>query len=215
MIAVILSEISGWLKNESRVNISVLVALLGVIGSFTLLRPEFCLELITGVILWVAIRTGEESWSEFWVKDWVKRANLSLRTVIIGKVLATTVICLIQIAFILPVLVIMQVLWGFMWLQLVNALLMITIAATIAAGLGLCGSSLGKEGESGLTGALVIVWLLATAFPPLLRLVNPFYFVWQIFDSGDQALSIIHLVNLGLIALIVLGAERLFRKEAY
>lgn len=215
MIAVILSEIAGWLKYGSRATISGLVILIGLAGSLAFLRPELCLEVLTVGILWVAIKAGKENWSEFWTQDWVKRSNLSLRNVILGKVLAAMVISLIHLLFVFPVLIIMLILWGFTWWQLTNVLLTILITAQIAAGFGLCGSCLGKDDESFLNSIPVSIWILGTFLSPPLRSLNPFYLIWNILISNTQPLAAVHLTNLGLAILSIWMAEFLFRKEAH
>lgn len=214
MIAVILSEISGWLRNESRATFSFMVIFLGVAGSFSFLRPEFCLELLTAVILWIAIKAGKENWSEFWTQDWVKRTNLSLQTVILGKVAAALAVCLIHLLFVFPVLIIMLILWGFTWMLLANVALTMMITALIATGFELCGSCLGKDEESFITSVPVGVWIIGTTLSPLLRPLNPFYLVWNIMVSNPRFLIAIHLTNLGLAVLSISIAVYLSRREA-
>ena len=41
MIAVIISEVAGWLKNEFRLTISAMVIVFSLVGSFTFMRPEY------------------------------------------------------------------------------------------------------------------------------------------------------------------------------
>lgn len=213
MIAVIISDIAGWLKQESRATISGMVFIIGLVGSFTFLRPEYCLEALTAIVLGLALKAGNENWSEFWLKDWVKRTELPLWNLILGKVLAALAVCLIHLLFVLPVLIIMLMLWGFTWVQLVNVLLTILIAALIVAGLGLCGFCLGKDEDNILNSIPVVVWIVTTALVPLLRPFNPFYFVWNILVSNTQTLTaVIHLINLGVAALSIWMAEYLFRK---
>lgn len=213
MIAIIISDIAGWLKQESRATISGMVVIIGLVGSFTFLRPEYCLEALTAIILGLALKAGNENWSEFWLKDWVKRTELPLLKLILGKVLAALAVSLIHLLFVFPVLVIMIMLWGFTWLQLLNVLLTILIAGLIVAGLGLCGFCLGKDEDNILNSIPVVIWIVATALVPFLRPFNPFYFVWNILVSDIQPLSVvIHLINLLVAALSIWMAEYLFRK---
>ncbi len=215
MIAVIFSEIAGWLKYGSRATISGMVILMGFAGSLTFLRPEYCLEILTAGILWVAIKAGKENWSEFWTRDWVKRTDLPLRTVILGKVLATLVVASIHLLFVLPILIIMLILWGFTWWQLSNVLLTMLISGLIAAEFGLCGSCLGKGEETFLIDIPVTVWMVATALNPSLRQLNPFYCVWNVLVSNVQWFTAAHFINLGIVALLVLTVEFLFQREAH
>ncbi len=216
MIAVVISEIAGWLKEESRTTISIMVIIIGLIGSFSFIRPEFCLETLAAIILWVAIKAGNENWSEFTLQDWVKRTKLSLRNLIIGKVLAALTVYWIHLIFIFPVLIIMKILWGFTWFQLANVLLTILIAALIVTGFGLCGSCLKKDEENVIASILIGVWIVLTALIPFIRPFNPFYYIWNALASDILSLRtlLIHLANLMVVVLSINLAEYFFRKEA-
>lgn len=214
MIAVMISEIAGWLKQESKTTISVMVIIIGLVGSFSFVRPDFLMESLTGIFLWVAIKAGNENWSEFRIREWLKRTKLSLRNVIIGKELAVLVITLIHFLLVLPVLIITLILWGFTWWQLTSVLLNILIAVLIVAGFGLCGSCLRKDEENIIAGISIGVWIVVTALVPVLRNFNPFYLTWKVLVLGIKPpIILIHLFNLGLVILWIFATEYFFRKE--
>lgn len=215
MIAVMLSEIVGWLKNQSRMTLTLLWIIFGIAGGFSLLRPEFCLEILTAFVIWLATKAGNQSWSEFWVRDWVKRTNLPLRTVVIGKVFASLGVCLFHLAAVFPILIMMLILWGFTWMQLLNIILLNVVSASIVIGLSLCGSSLEGTEADFLTGFPVAVWLILTALIPMLRPLNPFYKTWEIMVSNPSSLWGINLINLGLAVSAIGLAEYLFRRRSH
>lgn len=214
MIAVMISEIAGWLKQESKTTISVMVIIIGLVGCFSFVRPEFLMESLTGIFIWVAIKAGNENWSEFLIREWLTRTKLSLRSVIIGKEIAVLIINLIHLLFVLPVFIIMLILWGFTWWQLLNVLLNILIAALIVTGFGLCGSCLRKDEENIIASILISVWIVLTALLPLLRNLNPFYLTWKVLVSDIKpSIFFIHIFNLGLVGTFTCMAGYFFRKE--
>ncbi len=215
MIAVLLSEMAGWLKNQSRTTLTPMLIVFGIAGSFSFLRPEICLEILIALIIWLATKAGKQSWSEFRAQDWVKRTHLPLRTVVFGKTLAAFGVCLLHLAVVFPVLMIMVTLWGFTWGQLMNMLLLTIITALIGIGLGLCGSSMGEKEEDFRTGVPVALWLIITAIIPMLRPINPFCTAWNVMVSNTGLPLWILTIDLGIAASSVWTAERLFRREAY
>lgn len=215
MIAVVLSEMMGWLKNQSRMTLTALWIIFGIAGSFSFLRPEFCLEVLIAFIIWLGAKGGNQSWSQFWARDWVKRTNLTLRAVVIGKTLASFGVSLIHLAAVFPVLIMMLILWGFTWMQLLHIILVNMVAALIAIGLGLSGSFLEGSGKDYLNGLPTAAWLILTAVIPMLRPLNPFYTTWDIMVSNECSLLWVYSVNLGLALLAVGLAEYLFRRESH
>lgn len=214
MIAVIISEVAGWLKNEFRLTISAMVIVFSLVGSFTFMRPEFCMETLALIMIWVAIKAGEGEWSEFSLREWEKRTNVSLINLIIGKALAALIVCLIHMLFVTPILVIMLILWGFSWLQLVNAVLTILTTAMIVTGFGLCGAHLGKEEVNYFPGFMIAFWVIVSGFVPFLRLLNPFYLIWNGLVSHIQPFTfLIHFIYLGLAFSTYWLAAYLYRKE--
>lgn len=214
MIAVIISELTGWLKHESKSTITVMAIVMGLAGSFSFLRPEFYMEILALIMIWAAIKAGEEDWSEFSLREWRRRTGLSLSSLIIGKAVAAFFVCLIHLSFVLPVLVIMLILWGLSWLQLLNTILTIILTAMIVTGLGLCGSFRGKEEVNALTGFLIAFWIILTGLVPLLRPLNPFFLIWKVLVSHIQpSIYIVHLIYLGLACLTYCLAVYFHGKE--
>lgn len=198
MIAVIISELAGWLKHESKSTITVMVIVMGLAGSLCFIRPEFCMEILALIMIWAAIKAGEEEWSEFSLREWKRRTGLSLWNLIIGKAAAALLVCLIHLIFVLPVLVIMLILWGLSWLQLLNTILTIMLTAMIVTGFGLCGSFRGKDEVNAFTGLMIAFWIIFTGLVPLLRSLNPFYFIWNVLVSDIRPLTFtVHFIYLG------------------
>lgn len=214
MIAVMISEIAGWLKHEFRSTITVMVIVISLAGSLSFLRPEFCMETLALFLIWVAIKAGEEEWSEYSLREWEKRTGLSLRNLIMGKALAVLIVCSIHLMFVAPLLVIMLILWGVSWLQLVNAVFTILITSMIVTGFGLCGAYLGKDEVNHFTGIMIVFWIILTGLIPFIRPLNPFYFIWNVLVSHIQPLTfIIHFIYLGLAFLTYWLAGYFYRKE--
>lgn len=214
MIAVIISELAGWLKHESKSTITVMVIVMGLAGSFSFIRPVFCMEILALIMIWAAIKAGEEDWSEFSLQEWKRRTGLSLRNLIIGKAIAVLFVCLIHLIFVLPVLVIMLILWGLSWLQLLNAILTIMLTAIIVTGFGLCGSFRGKDEVNALTGFMIGFWIILTGLVPFLRLLNPFFLIWNVLVSDIQPSTyIVHFIYLGSAYLIYFLAAYFHGKE--
>jgi hypothetical protein len=198
MIAVIISELTGWLKHESKSTITVMVIVMGLAGSFSFIRPELCMEILALIMIWAAIKAGEEDWSEFSLQEWKRRTGLSLWNLIIGKAAAAFLVCLIHIIFVLPVLVIMLILWGLSWLQLLNTILTIMLTAMIVTGFGLCGSFRGKDEVNALTGLMIAFWIIFTGLAPFLRPLNPFFFIWNVLVADIQpSIYKVHFIYLG------------------
>lgn len=215
MIAVVFSEMMGWLKNQSRMTLTALWIIFGIAGSFSFLRPEFCLEVLIAFVIWLATKAGNQSWSEFWVRDWVKRTNLSMRAVVIGKTIASFGVSLLHLAAVFPVLVMMLILWGFTWNQLFHIILLNMVTSLIAIGLGLSGSSSEESGNDYWNGFPTAVWLIVTALIPKARPCNPFYTTWDILVGNESSLSWVYLVNLGLALLAMVLAEHLLRRGSH
>lgn len=214
MIAVIISELTGWLKHESKTTITVMVIIMGLAGSFSFIRPELCMEILALIMIWAAIKAGEEDWSEFSIQEWRRRTGLSLWNLIIGKAAAVFLVCLIHLSFVLPVLVIMLILWGLSWLQLINGILTIMLTAMIVAGFGLCSSFRGKDEMNVLTGLMIVFWITFTGIVPFLRPLNPFFLIWNVLVSDIQPLTYaVHSIYLGFACLTYCLAVYFHGKE--
>lgn len=212
MIAVLWSELSGWGTKPSRWTLGTAVCVLAAIGSLTMLRPEACLEGLTGIILWVGYLAGREVWSPVSAWKWVHRVGLPPGPVVAGRLLAAGLICLVHAFAVLPLLVLMALVWGVPVAILLGTGLAMLAGAGISAALSLLGLYLGIGEDGSLSKIMVTGWLILTAIFPWFRPVNPFYQVWWTMETVN--LSWLP-PSAGLLALLTWLASIKLRREVW
>ncbi len=210
MIAVLWSELSAWGAGRSRQTLCTAVCVLASIGCLAMLRPEACLEGLTGVALWVGYLAGREIWSPVSAWKWVHRAGLPPGLVVAGRLLAAGLICLAHTFAVLPLLVLMTLVWGVPAAVLLEVGLIVLAGSGISAAFGLLGLHLGIGEDGFFSNILVTGWLILTAILPWFRPVNPFIQVWRALETAGLPRL---LPSAGLFAILAWLAALLLRRE--
>ncbi|HYH05133.1 MAG TPA: hypothetical protein VEC37_18740, partial [Bacillota bacterium] len=144
MFAVCIAEIANWSVNFRKRTVLNLVFTWTVLGIISKLRPELCLQALVMLLVWIGLLSGKQSWSDVTLVDWVQKAQLRYSEVIWGKVAATLIIGLIHMGVSLPVLILMQIVWGLTWGSLLLILSIILLGMLLVMVSGLFGFGLVK-----------------------------------------------------------------------
>ena len=210
MIAVLWSELAGWGSRYSRQTLCAAVCGSATIGALTMLRPEACLEGLTGVIIWVGFLAGRQVWSPVAAWEWISRTGIAPGLVVTARVAAACLVCLAHLLAVLPFLVFMALVWGVPVAVFLEAGLILLTGAVVACTLGLLGPHLGLGEDAFFGNVLVSGWLILTAMIPWLRGVNPFYLVWRAIEAPDPRRL---LPGAGLAVFLIWLAAFILRRE--
>ena len=195
MIAVLMTELSGWAENRGQQTLISLITILTLIGSISMLRPDWCLAVFTGTFIWIGLSIGSSIWNNARTRDWFEKVRLPKTQVTLGKFGAVLCMGVAHIIVIMPVFILMNGLWGIPWTVLLEVIAQSLIALLIAAVLGRFTLHLNFEDKGLFSFLLAILWLAPTFLFPMLRPFNPLFQVWQITTTA-QSLGIWWIGNL-------------------
>ena len=212
VLAVCIAEISNWAANLRKRTVLALVFVWMVLGIITKLRPEVCLETMVAVFLWIGLLSGKQSWSEVTLAGWVQKAQLSYIEVIWGKVSATLIVGLIHAAVSLPVLILMQIVWGLPWGNIFAILGLTLLGMLMVTVSALFGYSLVRAENEMLLNFFFCCALVITGLVPALRIINPFWQTWRIM-TGSLDLPLVILVNTMFLLLLVVLETHFLKRE--
>lgn len=212
MVSIIISEINGWNASHSRRTLAVLMAAAALSGIFFFLRPEICLVILSGVFIWIGLVAGKQSWSEATIDGWAIHGKQTPVWIMTGKIIATWIITLIHFVILLPVLILINAVWGIPWMIIGEVLFGFWVTTGLMAVLGMLGTlSFGDISEfpRKLFSAL---FLVATCIPGF-QLCNPLFQILNIVTSGSPGGLLQFIPNLILIFLSLIVAQLCFRRE--
>jgi len=212
MFAVCIAEIANWSVNFRKRTVLNLVFTWTVLGIISKLRPELCLQALVMLLVWIGLLSGKQSWSDVTLVDWVQKAQLRYSEVIWGKVAATLIIGLIHMGVSLPVLILMQIVWGLTWGSLLLILSIILLGMLLVMVSGLFGFGLVKAENEMLLNFYIFCGLIITGLVPVLRIINPFWQVWQIM-VGTINLPLVILINTVLLLLLIVFQIYFLKQE--
>ncbi len=200
MIAVILSEFKSWRLKFSKYSFIVLILLLFAASVISLLKPEFCAQVIIGFLIWLGWTSAKQTWSEIKYDEWINKSKLPVKSLMLGKILSLILIVFLHLFFIIPVFILMMIMRGvplstFLWAIL---LMIITAIFSLCLTFLFCWIELYSYEYFGTV--MVIGWILLSLFIPAFYLINPFIQVKNILITKNIMLTLSTLgINLFLI----------------
>lgn len=212
MFAVCIAEIYNWAANFRKRTVLTLVLVWMVLGIISKLRPEVCLEALQAVLLWIGLLSGKQSWSEITLAGWVQKARLTYLEVVCGKISATLVVGLIHAVVSLPILILMQIVWGLPWSNLFAILGLTLLGMLVVTLSALFGYSLVRSENEILLHFFLCSALVITGLVPPFRIINPFWQGWRIM-MGSLNLPLVILVNVLLLLLLVVLEIQFLKQE--
>lgn len=200
MIAVILSEFKSWHLKFSKYSFIVLISLLSLASIASLLKPDLCAQVITGFLIWLGWLSGKQSWSDIKYDEWINQPKLTVKSLLVGKILSFLLIISLHLFFIVPVFVLMMIMRGIPVISFLWAILLMIFSALFS----LCLTSLFCWIEfysyEYFGTILVIIWIILSFFIPAFYLINPFIQVKNILITKNIILTFsVIAINLFLI----------------
>lgn len=194
MTAVILSEFKSWHLKFSRYSFLVLIIILSFISIASILKPDLSVQAITMFLIWLGWLSAKQSWSEIKYDEWINQSKLSVKSLMIGKILSFIIIVLLHLFFILPVFILMIIMRGIPVISFLWAIFFMILTAVFSLTLTslFCWFELYSYEYFGTI--LIICWLLLSSFIPVLNLLNPFLQIKNILITNNAMLSFFAIV---------------------
>lgn len=213
MIPVLLLELSDWNRKTGWSSLCLIIVAVTLIGVFLTLAPEWCCEVLTGILIWIGFKAGEEDRYSFKSREGISANHLQPWQILCGKIAAVLVIEWLHLLVVLPALVLMVAIWGVPWGTLAEVALIVGIAMIAMAGLS---ALLLNHSENEVDLGLYLgvgVWLMITFFLQPLQWFNPFILVWRALQPGKGLAIGWLLPNLGLALCLWFINNLLLRRE--
>ncbi|HEX7712415.1 MAG TPA: hypothetical protein VF531_00210 [Bacillota bacterium] len=196
MIAVLLLELSDWSRKSGWRTMYLAILAMGLIGFLLALRPEWCCELLTVIMIWCGLTAGEEYRDPLKNREGITASSLDPWQVLVGKILAALVIGLLHLLAVLPAVVLMVTLWGVPWWILAQVALVSGSAMIAIAGLSIFIYNLWGNDADLFFRLGVGAWMAFTVFFQPLQWFNPFILVWRGLQPNVRRLSCKNFTNM-------------------
>ena len=205
MITIILSEFKSWYLKFSKYSLSIFITILSIVSVISLLKPIFCTQVITVLLIWLGWLSGKQSWSEIKYSDWVEQTKIPVKRLLIGKILSIILIVSLHLFFIFPIFILMIIMRGIS----IQLFLLIMISMILSTLISLCLTFLFNWIEIydfEYFGTLfLILWLLTTLFAPSLNFINPIMQVKNIFEA-ENSMFILFSITINLLLILLFSS---------
>ncbi len=214
MAAFILTELSDWNENYRWRTVIFMVGVVTLTGMITKLRPEYCFIVTAIMFCWIGFLTGKYIGSSDVMLTWVREAGLTLWKVILGKLALTILITLTHLFLLMPIMILVNSIWGVTWIALIKIGFVLVNAALISSSFGMLSEYMIWPEESFPGVLLVLGWLLVTLIFPFFSIINPFAAVLQILikESGRYIIGYM-IANIVLIFILIIILRYILRGE--
>ncbi len=182
MNALIIAELMRWRAQCGRQTLLTVICVAALAGELTLLQPQWWLEAMTGVFLWLGFMVVVMD-PEREGRQWIVKKELSALQLTVGKLINVILVGLLHSFTLLPVVAVMLIMWGISWHSVFLVFLAILIGTVTMAVLNLLPSHFQTEDGRFFNFLVSCLWLGITGWIPQLRLLNPFFAVWQIINQ--------------------------------
>lgn len=182
MNALIIAELMRWGTQCGRRTLLTMICIATITGGLTLLQPQWWLEAMTGAFLWLGFMMAVMD-PEREGRRWIVKKELSALQLTIGKLINVALVGLLHSFVLLPVIRLMLIMWGIPWHSTCQVFLVILIGTVTMAVLNLFPLHFQSEDGRFLNFLVSCLWLGTTGCIPQLRLLNPFFAVWQIINQ--------------------------------